>query len=178
MRHRKQGRKLGVTQSHRKRLLQGLVNALFLHERIITTVTRAKEARRMAEKLITLAKHTHPALLARYRQALSTLQDKVIVKKLFREIAPRFADRPGGYTRVVKLGGCRWTDESKYAMTRLGDAGPRCIFELVVRAEPTKAEPGKKGAKAAKPAKAAKTPKAPKAEKAAKPAKEKKAGAK
>lgn len=175
MRHRNQGRKLGVTQSHRKRLLQGLVNALFQHERIITTVTRAKEARRMAEKLITLAKHTHPALLARYRQALSTLQDKVIVKKLFREIAPRFADRPGGYTRVVRLGGCRWTDESKYAMTRLGDAGPRCIFELVVRAEPKKEEPAKKGAKAAKPAKA---PKAPKAEKAAKPAKEKKAGAK
>lgn len=147
MRHRNKGRKLGVTQSHRQRLLQQLVNALFQHERIITTVARAKEARRMAEKMITLAKKSSPALLARYRQALSRLQSKEIVKKLFRDIAPRFTDRKGGYTRVVKLGGCRWTEESKYAATRLGDAGPRCIFELVVRAETKPEEKGKGKAK-------------------------------
>lgn len=145
MRHRNKGRKLGVTQSHRQRMLQQLVNSLFQHERIITTVTRAKEARRMAEKMITLAKKASPALLARYRLALSRLQDKEVVKKLFREIAPRFKDRKGGYTRVLKLGGCRWTDESKYAATRLGDAGPRCVFELVVKAEPKPEE--KKGGK-------------------------------
>lgn len=145
MRHRNKGRKLGVVQSHRQRLLQQLVNSLFQHERIITTVARAKEARRMAEKMITLAKKPSPALLARYRQALSRLQNKEIVKKLFREIAPRFANRKGGYTRVLKLGGCRWTDSAKYAATRLGDAGPRCVFELVVRAEPTPEE--KKDAK-------------------------------
>ena len=157
MRHRNKGRKLGVTQSHRQRLLQQLVNALFLHERIITTVTRAKEARRMAEKMITIAKKASPALLARYRLALSRLQDKAIVKKLFREIAPRFTDRKGGYTRILKLGGCRWTDESKYAATRLGDAGPRCVFELVVKAEPKPEE--KKGEKKEKAPKAEKAPK-------------------
>lgn len=94
-------RKLGRNSAHRKSMLRNLVTDLFREERISTTDTRAKEARREAEKLITLAKRGD--LHAR-RQALSYIFDESVVTKLFEEIAPRYADRNGGYTRILKLG--------------------------------------------------------------------------
>src|SRR5436305_7467223 len=99
MRHRRAGRKLGRNASHRLALMRNLTRALFTHERIITTVEKAKEARRFAEKLITLGK---AGTLHARRIALSRLPDPDIINKLFTEIAPRYADRAGGYTRVIK----------------------------------------------------------------------------
>lgn len=102
MRHRVAGRHLKRDSSHRKALFRNLITELFRHERIETTEAKAKAIRADAEKLITLAKRGD--LHAR-RQALSTLsQDKFAVHKLFEEIAPRYAERPGGYTRILKLG--------------------------------------------------------------------------
>src|SRR5256884_8694661 len=99
MRHLKAGRKLGRNASHRLALKRNLARALFEHERIITTVEKAKEVRRFVEKLITLAKQ---GTLHARRLALARLPDKGIIAKLFSDIGPRFADRPGGYTRVIK----------------------------------------------------------------------------
>src|ERR1700736_6530368 len=99
MRHLKAGRKLGRNASHRLALMRNLARALSEHGRIITTVEKAKEARRYVEKLITLAKK---GTLHARRLALSKLHDREIIDKLFKEIGPRFADRPGGYTRVIK----------------------------------------------------------------------------
>ena len=102
MRHLKAGRKLNRNSSHRLALYRSLTMALIQNERIITTVAKAKAVRPFVEKLITLAKRGD--LHAR-RQALSTLaQDKFAVHKLFVDVAPRYADRPGGYTRILKLG--------------------------------------------------------------------------
>jgi large subunit ribosomal protein L17 len=117
MRHLKAGRKLGRNATHRLALMRNLARALFTHERIITTVEKAKEARRFVEKLITLAKKG--SLHAR-RLALARLPDRDIVDKLFTEIAPRFRDRPGGYTRVIKR-----------HERRLGDAGRTAFLELL-----------------------------------------------
>jgi large subunit ribosomal protein L17 len=170
MRHRKKGRHLGRSSSHRKALLRNLASSLFLTERdaeldqnapkvkgrIVTTLHKAKEVRPLVERCITIARKslTHaeaadryassaergtdqwkqwrnsdewkqwsatiaPAVAAR-RRALQLLGDKQAVRILFDDIAPRFADRPGGYTRILKL-----------AAPRLGDAGPRAILELV-----------------------------------------------
>jgi large subunit ribosomal protein L17 len=116
MRHRKAGRKLGRTASHRKAMLRNMVTSLFEHERIVTTVPRAKEAGRVAEKMITLAKRGD--LHAR-RQALSYIRSKDVVAKLFDEIGGEYAGRKGGYTRIVRTG------------NRLGDAAPMAILELV-----------------------------------------------
>ena len=110
MRHLRAGRKLGRNASHRLALKRNLARALFEHERIITTVEKAKDVRPFVEKLITLAKR---GTLHARRLALARLPDKEIVAKLFNEIGPRFADRPGGYTRVIKR-----------HERRLGDAGP------------------------------------------------------
>src|SRR3954471_4046989 len=102
MRHQKTRHKLSRSSSHRKSLLRNLVKEVIDHERIKTTEAKAKAAKPEVEKLITLAKRGD--LHAR-RQALSTLgQDKFVVHKLFEEVAPRYADRPGGYTRILKLG--------------------------------------------------------------------------
>ncbi len=117
MRHRKHGRKLGRNSSHRKALGRNLVSSLFEHGRITTTVEKAKEYRPMAEKMITLAKKRN---LHNIRRAVAILQDKAIVKKLFGEIAPRYLDRPGGYTRIIRL-----------QKNRLGDNASQAIFELV-----------------------------------------------
>jgi large subunit ribosomal protein L17 len=96
------GRKLGRTSSHRKAMFANMAVALVKHEQITTTLPKAKELRRIVDKLVTLGKRGD--LHAR-RQALSELgQDKFLVHKLFEEVAPRYADRPGGYTRIVKLG--------------------------------------------------------------------------
>jgi large subunit ribosomal protein L17 len=117
MRHRKSGRKLGRNASHRKALGRNLVSSLFHHGRITTTLEKAKEYRPMAEKMITLAKERN---LHNVRRAVSLLQDKTAVKKLFEEIAPKYLDRPGGYTRILRL-----------SKNRLGDNAARAIFELV-----------------------------------------------
>jgi len=121
MRHLKAGRKLGRNASHRLALMRNLARAVFTHERIITTVEKAKEARRFVEKLITLAKRND--LHAR-RLALAKLPDPAIIAKLFTEIAPRFADRPGGYTRVIKR-----------HERRLGDGGRTAFLELLKEGE-------------------------------------------
>ena len=116
MRHRKSGRKLGRSSSHRKALMRNMVTSLLDHERIETTDAKAKELRGMADRMITLGKRGD--LHAR-RQALSVLRSKEVTAKLFDELAERFRDRPGGYTRVIKVG------------NRVGDAAPVSIIELV-----------------------------------------------
>lgn len=116
MRHRKAGRKLGRTSSHREAMFRNMITSLFEHERIVTTTPKAKEARRIADKMITLAKKGD--LHAR-RQALSYIRSKDIVAKLFEIIHLKFTDRNGGYTRIVQTG------------IRRGDAAPMAILELV-----------------------------------------------
>jgi len=112
-----------------------MVTSLFVHGRIMTTVDRAKEFRAMAEHLITLGKKGG---LAAFRAILDVVRDPKIAKKIVNDVAKRFEGRPGGYTRVVKLGGCRWDGDGKgwYAWNRLGDNGSRAIWELVERKEP------------------------------------------
>src|SRR5438128_1625186 len=121
MRHLKAGRKLGRNASHRLALMRNLARALFEHNRIITTVEKAKEARPFVEKLITLAKK---GTLHARRLALQRLPDRKIVEKLFDEIGPRFHDRPGGYTRIIKR-----------HERRLGDGGKTAFLELLKAGE-------------------------------------------
>lgn len=109
-------RKLGVKSAHREAMLANLVNSLIVHGRIETTVTRAKEARSVAEKMITLAKKGSPH---NRRQAFRTLRNKEAVHTLFEEVGPKFTERQGGYTRVLKLG------------PRRGDGAPMAVLELV-----------------------------------------------
>lgn len=116
MRHRKAGKRLGRTSSHRIAMFRNMVTSLFEHERIITTTEKAKEVRPIAEKLITLAKRgdTHAR-----RQALSYIRSKAVVEKLFTDIKEKFVNRNGGYTRILQTG------------VRKGDAAGMAIFELV-----------------------------------------------
>ena len=116
MRHNVSGRKLNRTPAHRRMLYRNLVTALFKHERITTTVPKAKEARQVAEKLITFAKRGD--LHAR-RQAARKINEPDVLQKLFAEIGPRYSDRPGGYTRILRLG------------NRKGDNAEVAILELV-----------------------------------------------
>ena len=116
MRHKKKGRSLNRTRSHRRWLLSNLITSLFVHERIRTTTAKAKEARPLAEKLITFAKRGD--LHAR-RQVLKVIRDKEVVAKLFTSLSERFRERPGGYTRIVKMG------------YRHGDNAPMAMFELM-----------------------------------------------
>jgi large subunit ribosomal protein L17 len=116
VRHGKSGKKLGRDSAHRKALYSNLAGALFTHGRIRTTEAKAKAVKPYAEKLITLGKRGD--LHAR-RQALAALRVNDVVHHLFAEVAPRFADRPGGYTRIIKLG------------PRLGDAADMVYLELV-----------------------------------------------
>ena len=116
MRHRVDGRRLSRPTGHRIALYRNLVTDLLRYEKIVTTEAKAKEVRAMAEKIITLGKNG--GLHAR-RQALAFITDKKVVSKLFDEIGPRYADRPGGYTRQVKLG------------RRFGDGAPMAQLELV-----------------------------------------------
>ena len=118
MRHRRKGRKLGRDASHRKALYANMCGALFEHGRIQTTEAKAKELRPIAEKLITLARKD-PLNVAAQRQAVAFLRSKDSVHNLFHAVGPRFTERPGGYTRIVKLG------------PRLGDAAPMAYIELV-----------------------------------------------
>lgn len=116
MRHRVAGRKLSRDTGHRLALYRNLVTDLLRYEKIVTTEAKAKEARSLAENMITLGKEG--SLHAR-RQALSFVSDKKVVKKVFEELAPRYANRAGGYTRLVRLG------------ARLGDGAPMVQLELV-----------------------------------------------
>lgn len=116
MRHRKTGRKLGRTSSHRAAMMRNIVTSLLDMERIVTTVPKAKEVRRVAEQMITLGKRGD--LHAR-RQAMSYIQSKAVVAKLFDQLSSQYADRQGGYTRIIRTG------------SRLGDAAPMAIIELV-----------------------------------------------
>ena len=109
-------RKLGRASDHRKSMLRGLVTYLLENGKIETTVTRAKEVRAMAEKMITIAKTN---TLANKRQVLAYVTKEDVVKKLFDEIAPKYADVNGGYTRIIKTG------------PRRGDAAEMCIIELI-----------------------------------------------
>ena len=128
MRHNVSGRKLNRTPAHRKMLYRNLVTALFKHERIQTTVPKAKEARSLAEKLITFAKRGD--LNAR-RQAARKLNEPAVLQKLFEEIGPRYAERPGGYTRILRLG-ARKGDNAELAILELvdGTAAPKVTDSL------------------------------------------------
>ncbi len=132
MRHQKAGRKLGRNAAHRRALMRNLAWALFEHERVVTTVAKAKEVRRFVERIITIARkdtlHARRLVLARmggkkrvWVQQKDGREIEVdLIQKLFREIAPRYRERPGGYTRVLKL-----------TRRRLGDAAPLAVIELV-----------------------------------------------
>jgi large subunit ribosomal protein L17 len=125
MRHQKSGRKLNRSASHRWALMRNLITSLLRDEKIKTTDAKAKELRRWADRVITLGKQG--SLHAR-RQVLGIVQDKAVVRKLFDTLAPRFKDRPGGYTRIIKIG------------IRRGDAAPLSIIELVAGEAPATAQ--------------------------------------
>ncbi len=116
MRHNKSGRTLGRKPDHRQHMMRNMVTSFLQNEKITTTVTRAKELRKLAEKMITLGKRGD--LHAR-RQAMRVIRDPQVVVRLFEMIAPRYTDRPGGYTRILRL------------ENRLGDNAPMAIIELV-----------------------------------------------
>jgi len=116
MRHRVRGRKLGRTTAHRKALFRNQLTALFTHDRIVTTLAKAKELRPLAERMVTLA---GTGSLPARRKVLTMVSDKDVVRRLFDDIAPRFTDRPGGYTRVMRLG------------RRRGDGAEMAIIEFV-----------------------------------------------
>ncbi len=116
MRHRVDTFKIGRSGAHRRSMLANMVSSLFMNGEIRTTLVKAKEARRFAERLITLGKK---ADLHHRRLAAARLRDKDAVKKLFNEIAPSYAGRDGGYTRIYKLG------------TRIGDGAEMCILQMV-----------------------------------------------
>jgi large subunit ribosomal protein L17 len=149
MRHGRKVKKLGRTKSHRKAMLANMAASLFMYHIIKTTEAKAKEVRKLAEKLITLAKQGD---LHAHRQVYDVIKDRKLVKKLFSEIAPKLKDREGGYTRVLKLG------------TRRGDGACLSVVELLIEKPPKEEKKGKKE----------KETKKAKAEKEAKPSKEEK----
>jgi large subunit ribosomal protein L17 len=128
MRHRNSGRQLSRNSSHRKATLKNLAAALFRHEVIRTTLPKAKELRRVAEPMITMAKSDS---VARRRLVYARLHDREMVTKLFNDLAPRFKARPGGYLRILKCG------------LRPGDSAPMALVELVDR--PAAAAPAEQG---------------------------------
>ena len=125
MRHRESGRKLNRNSSHRTAMFRNMAVSLMEHEIIKTTLPKAKELRRVAEPLITMAKEDS---VAKRRLAFSRLRDRDTVTKLFNELGPRYKDRPGGYLRILKCG------------VRAGDKAPMAIVELVDRPELQAAE--------------------------------------
>ena len=118
MRHRRAGRKLNRTASHRRALFANMAAALIKHEQVVTTLPKAKELRRVMDRLITLAKRSN---LHSRRLAVARVRDEVTVKKLFDILGPRYAERSGGYTRVLRAG------------YRYGDSAPMAVIELVDR---------------------------------------------
>ena len=145
MRHGIAGRKFSRTSSHRKAMFANMATSLLEHGQIKTTVAKAKDLRRVVEPIITKAKKGD---LAARREVMKTIQNKAVVQKLFDEIAPAFATRPGGYTRVLKAG------------FRQGDAADMAIIELTEKPKAAAAKAAKETSKAAaKPAKEAKADK-------------------
>ncbi len=134
MRHRRRAKYFGVKTAHRKAMFRNMATSLFRHGRITTTVTRAKELRRVADKLISLAKE---GSLHSRRQALSFIMDKSVIAKLFSEIGPQMAERRGGYTRIVRIG------------PRRGDGAMMCVIELVKESLKTSKPKGKKTSESA-----------------------------
>lgn len=135
MRHNKAGRRLGRKTSHREAMFRNMVTSLLNHEKITTTDAKAKEIRVVAERMITLGKRGD---LHSMRLAASVIREKSVVFKLFSTIAPRYKDRPGGYTRIIKLG------------ARQGDAAPISLIELVEEEmKPTKVKQATHKVKAA-----------------------------
>ncbi len=132
MRHRKAGRKLGRTSSHRKAMMRNLVTSLLEHEKITTTDAKAKELRGVTDKMITLGKR---GTLHARRQALSFIRNDRVTAKVFEELSPRYAERAGGYTRVVKVG------------NREGDDALLSMIELMPAEEKKKSTKKKKAAK-------------------------------
>jgi large subunit ribosomal protein L17 len=120
MRHRNSGRKLNRNSAHRKAMFRNMSNSLFEHELIKTTLPKAKELRRVAEPLITMAKDDSPS---RRRMAFNRMRNREMVTKLFNELGPRYKERPGGYLRILKMG------------FRAGDKAPMALVELVDREE-------------------------------------------
>ncbi len=120
MRHRNSGRKFGMTSSHRQAMFKNMAVSLFRHEQIVTTVQRAKELRRVAEPLITLAKEAN---VANRRIAFARLRDREVVTKLFDELGVRYRNRPGGYLRILKMG------------LRAGDTATMAVVQLMDRPE-------------------------------------------
>ena len=129
MRHLKAGRKLNRTSAHRKALFRNMVTSLLDRERVQTTDAKAKALRPFVDRMITLGKR---GTLHARRQALAFIRSEDVVKKLFDDVAVRFRERPGGYTRIVKLG------------VRKGDAAPMSLIELVDRGDASKSEAEKK----------------------------------
>ena len=129
MRHLKSGRKLNRTSAHRSAMFRNMVTSLLLHEHLHTTDAKAKELRRWADRMITLGKR---GTLHARRQALAFVRSRRVVGKLFDEIAPRFSERPGGYTRITKIG------------LRRGDAAPMSVIELTERGDRSLSEAEKK----------------------------------
>jgi len=119
MRHRKSGRKLGRTSSHRKAMFRNMATSMLMHETICTTLPKAKELRRVVEPLITLARNDS---VANRRLAFARLRDKEVVGKLFTDLGPRFRNRPGGYLRILKMN------------PRPGDSAPMAIIMLTEKA--------------------------------------------
>lgn len=136
MRHRKRTVKLGRTSSHRRAMFRNMVTSLLGQERIETTVAKAKEASRLADKMVTLGKK---ATLHARRQALAFIMDKEVVGELFSVLAPRYADRNGGYTRIIRTG------------FRRGDGAELALVEMVGRIAPTPKPEKKKKKKAEAP---------------------------
>jgi large subunit ribosomal protein L17 len=124
MRHRKAGRRLGRNSSHQQAMLRNMVTSLLEHERLVTTAPKAKELRKLADRMITLAKRGD--LHAR-RQALAVIRSKTVVDKLFTKLKEEYMGRNGGYTRIIRTG------------NRAGDAASMAIIELVNYTEPTEA---------------------------------------
>ena len=125
MRHNISGRKLNRTSSHRKAMFSNMINALIKHEQITTTLPKAKELRPIIEKMVTLSRKND---LHSRRQAISKLQDNDMVKKLFEVLGPRYAERTGGYTRIIKAG------------FRYGDSAPMAVIEFVDRDKDAKGQ--------------------------------------
>jgi large subunit ribosomal protein L17 len=135
MQHRKLGRRFSRDPGHRQAMLSNMAASLIRHEQIVTTLPKAKDLKRVVEKYITLAKRGD---LNSRRLAASRMRDEAMVKKLFEVLGPRYKDRAGGYTRVIKAG------------FRYGDSAPRAVIELVERDESAKGKADKELAEAAK----------------------------
>ncbi len=171
MRHRVANRKLGRTTAHRMSMLANMTSSLVIHDRIETTLPKAKELKRMADRMVTLGKR---GTVAARRRAIAIIRDKKAVKKIFDELAPRYAGRNGGYTRIYKLGN-RHGDCAEMAMIEYVDTEAKQAAK-VTKPGKKKAEPKKKAAP--KKTESKKTAKKPAAKKPAKKAAPKKAASK